>query len=259
MKKLEKLIGDFIPKESEEEALLRKIDSSNLPQHIAIIMDGNGRWAKQRGLKRIVGHKEGVKAVREVIETSARLGIKVLTLYAFSNENWKRPQYEINTLMKLLREYLHKELPTLMKNNIALHPIGRIYRLPKLVVKDLEYIKEQTKNNTGLTLNLALNYGARTEITDAFHKLYQALTEKKLKIEEVNEEIIDTFLYTKGQPHPDLLIRTSGEMRISNFLLWQIAYSEIWVTSTFWPDFNKKDLLAAIIDFQKRERRYGGL
>jgi undecaprenyl diphosphate synthase len=259
MKKLEKLIGDFIPKGSEEEELLRKIDFSNLPQHIAIIMDGNGRWAKQRGLKRVVGHKEGVKAVREVTETSARLGIKVLTLYAFSNENWKRPQYEINTLMKLLREYLHKELPTLMKNNIALHPIGRIYRLPKSVVKDLEHVKEQTKNNTGLILNLALSYGARTEITDAFHKLYQALTEKKLKIEEVNEEIIDTFLYTKGQPHPDLLIRTSGEMRISNFLLWQIAYSEIWVTSAFWPDFSKKDLLTAIIDFQKRERRYGGL
>jgi undecaprenyl diphosphate synthase len=259
MKKTEKLIGEFILEGSEEATLLRKINPSNLPQHIAIIMDGNGRWAKQKGLKRVEGHKEGVKAVREVIETCAHLGIKVLTLYAFSNENWKRPRYEINTLMKLLREYLYSELSNLTKNNIVFNPIGRIYRLPKAVVNDLEYVKEQTKNNTGLILNLALNYGARTEISDAFQKLYQAVKEKKLKIEEVNEEVIDTFLYTKGQPHPDLLIRTSGEMRVSNFLLWQIAYAEIWVTSTYWPDFNKKELFTAIIDFQKRERRYGGL
>jgi undecaprenyl diphosphate synthase len=161
--------------------------------------------------------------------------------------------------MKLLREYLHSELSNLTKNDIVFNPIGRIYRLPKTVVNDLEYVKEQTKNNTGLILNLALNYGARTEISDAFQKLYQAVKEKKLKIEEVNEEVIDTFLYTKGQPHPDLLIRTSGEMRVSNFLLWQIAYAEIWVTSTYWPDFNKKELFTAIIDFQMRERRYGGL
>lgn len=257
--KLQNLIGDIIPEGSQEELLVRKVDFSQLPQHIAIIMDGNGRWALKRGLKRIDGHKAGVKAVRQAIETSARLGIKVLSLYAFSIENWKRPRYEINALMKLLREYLKKELKNLMDNNILFHPIGRISMLPKEVVKDLNYVQEQSKKNTGLILNLALNYGGRTEIIDAFFKLHEDLKAKKLKAKEIDEELFSKYLYTEGQHNPDLLIRTSGEMRISNFLLWQIAYTEIWVTPTLWPDFSQKDLLTAVIDYQIRERRYGGL
>jgi len=258
-KKLQNLIGDFILEGSPEEFLVRRVDFSQLPKHIAIIMDGNGRWALQRHLKRIEGHKAGVKAARKIIETSAHLGIKVLSLYAFSIENWKRPRNEINALMKLLREYLNNEINTLMENNIMFNPIGRISMLPAEVVKDLTHVQERSKNNTGLILNLALNYGGRAEIIDAFFKLHEDLKTKKKKIKEIDEKLFSNYLYTKGQHNPDLLIRTSGEMRISNFLLWQIAYAEIWVTPTLWPDFSLKDLLTAIIDYQKRERRYGGL
>ena len=258
-KKKAELIGDFIPEGSPDEDLVRKIDFTHLPQHIAIIMDGNGRWALQKGLSRIEGHRAGVEPVRQVVEASAHLGIKVLTLYAFSIENWKRPANEVATLMNLLREYLHKELKAMMDNNIIFHPIGRISMLPKEVVKDLKYVEHKTKENSGLQFNLALNYGGRTEIVDAVLQLYNDLEAKKLKSKNIDEELLSNYLYTKGQPDPDLLIRTSGEMRISNFLLWQLAYTEIWVTPTLWPDFSRTDLLTAIIEYQKRERRYGAI
>jgi undecaprenyl diphosphate synthase len=246
-------------KESSADELYRQIDLNRLPQHIAIIMDGNGRWAKRRALPRVSGHREGIKSVRDVVETSARLGLKVLTLYAFSVENWKRPRTEINTLMNLLREYLHKELKTLLKNNIRFQVIGRWQELPEVVARDLQWGMDETRQNTGLIFNIALNYGGRTELVDAFRKIYRELNANGRDPEGLNEETISDHLYTSGIPDPDLLIRTSGELRVSNFLLWQIAYAEIWVTDVLWPDFRKQHLFQAIIDFQKRERRYGGI
>ena len=236
-----------------------QIDLTRLPQHVAVIMDGNGRWAKKRRLPRVSGHRHGIKSVREIVETSARIGLKVLTLYAFSVENWKRPRAEINTLMRLLREYLHKELRTLMKNNIKFQVIGRWHEMDLPVQKDLQWGIDQTAGNTGLLFNIALNYGGRTELVDAFRKMFDEMSRNGRDPEVVTEEAISNHLYTSGIPDPDLLIRTSGEMRISNFLLWQIAYSEIWVTDVFWPDFRKQHLYQAIVDYQKRERRYGGI
>lgn len=214
-----------------------QIDLTRLPQHVAVIMDGNGRWAKKRRLPRVSGHRHGIKSVREIVETSARIGLKVLTLYAFSVENWKRPRAEINTLMRLLREYLHKELRTLMKNNIKFQVIGRWHEMDLPVQKDLQWGIDQTAANTGLLFNIALNYGGRTELVDAFRKMFDEMSRNGRDPEVVTEEAISNHLYTSGIPDPDLLIRTSGEMRISNFLLWQIAYSEIWVTDVFGPIF----------------------
>jgi undecaprenyl diphosphate synthase len=244
---------------SPSDELYKKIDPDRLPAHVAIIMDGNGRWAKKRHLPRVSGHREGIKSVRDIVETSARLGLKVLTLYAFSVENWKRPRAEINTLMRLLREYLHRELDTLQKNNIRFQVIGRWQEMPVEVVKDLVWGVNETARNTGLLFNIALNYGGRTELVDSFRKIYELLNKNGRDPDIVTEELISENLYTSGQPDPDLLIRTSGELRVSNFLLWQIAYSEIWVTDVLWPDFRKKNLYEAIIDYQKRERRYGGI
>ena len=246
-------------KESRADELLRLIDLNRLPLHVAVIMDGNGRWAKRRGLPRVSGHRQGIKSVREIVETSARLGLQVLTLYAFSVENWKRPQSEINTLMGLLREYLHKEIETLMKNNIRFQVIGRWQEMPQAVSKDLEWGMERTSRNTGLLFNIALNYGGRTELVDAFRKIYRQLDRNGYDPDLLTEEIVSENLYTAGMPDPDLLIRTSGELRVSNFLLWQIAYAEIWVTDVLWPDFRRQHLYEAIIDYQKRERRYGGI
>jgi undecaprenyl diphosphate synthase len=246
-------------KESRAEELYSQLDLSRLPRHVAVIMDGNGRWAKKRRLPRVSGHREGIKSVREIVETSARLGVGVLTLYAFSVENWKRPRAEVNTLMGLLREYLRKELNTLMKNNIRFQVIGRWEGLPESVAEDLHWGTEQTCRNTGLLFNIALNYGGRTELVDAFRKIHEQLNANGRNPEDLTEELISKNLYTSGIPDPDLLIRTSGEMRISNFLLWQIAYAEIWVTDVLWPDFRKQHLYEAIIDYQKRERRYGGI
>ena len=246
-------------KEPRVEELYKAIDLSRLPTHVAVIMDGNGRWAKRRRLPRVSGHRQGIKSVREIVETSARLGLQVLTLYAFSVENWKRPQSEINTLMSLLREYLHKEINTLMKNNIRFQVIGRWKELPPAVIRDLEWGIQKTRNNTGLLFNIALNYGGRTELVDAFRKIYRELNRNGRDSEALTEETISENLYTSGMPDPDLLIRTSGELRVSNFLLWQIAYAEIWVTDVLWPDFRRQHLYEAIIDYQKRERRYGGI
>jgi undecaprenyl diphosphate synthase len=238
--------------------LVDQIDRSVLPAHIAIIMDGNGRWARKRGLPRVAGHRAGISAVREVVEGSADLGIPVLTLYAFSVENWKRPQTEVSYLMQLLKEYLNKELENIHKNNIRFRTLGRTDELAPSVRRELERAIARTSGNTGMIFNVALNYGGRAEIVDAVNQILRNGREEAAR-RGITEKEFAQHLYTAGLPDPDLLIRTSGELRISNFLLWQIAYAEIWVTETLWPDFGKRHLYEAIIAFQKRERRYGGL
>jgi undecaprenyl diphosphate synthase len=240
--------------------LAHALDPKRLPAHIAIIMDGNGRWAAQRRLPRVAGHQAGIGPVRSSVETCARLGVKVLTLYAFSVENWKRPRAEVETLWRLLRYYLKHELPDLQKNDIRLQAIGRIDALPTQVRRELDAVVEATSDNRGLLVNLAINYGGRAEIVDAVNAILDmARLEGSLDGLRIDEDLIATSLYTASCPDPDLLIRTSGEMRISNFLLWQIAYSELYVTETFWPDFTRTDLLQAVLEYQKRDRRYGGL
>ncbi len=250
---------EVVPTGSEEQQLLRAIDFARLPRHVAIIMDGNGRWAKLRHKRRVEGHRAGIASVRDVVETSARLGLEVLTLYAFSVENWKRPKAEVRTLMALLKHYLRKELDTLLKNNIRFQVIGRAPELPEDVRRELDRGEEATRRSSGLLFNIALNYSGRAEITDAVRRLVADALQNGHARAPIDESTIASYLYTAGQPDPDLLIRTSGEMRVSNFLLWQIAYSEIWVTEVLWPDFRRRHLLQAIVDFQKRERRYGGI
>jgi undecaprenyl diphosphate synthase len=250
---------DVVPSGPEERALLRSIDFDRLPRHVAIIMDGNGRWARLRHKRRVEGHRAGIASVREVVETSARLGLQVLTLYAFSVENWKRPKTEVSTLMSLLKRYLRRELSTLLQNNIRFQVIGRMEDLPPDVQDELRRGMEQTRHQSGLLFNIALNYGGRAEITDAVRRLLGDVLANGRDPGRIDEGTLSSYLYTAGQPDPDLLIRTSGEMRISNFLLWQIAYAEIWVTDVLWPDFRRRHLLQAVADFQKRERRYGGI
>ena len=248
-------ILSVVPPGSPEEQLARQVDFNRLPQHVAVIMDGNGRWAAQRHLPRVEGHRAGIDSVREVVETSARLGIRVLTLYAFSVENWKRPATEVSTLMMLLKRYLRLELNTLLRNNIRFRVIGRQEELAPDIRTELQMAVEKTASNGGMLFNIALNYGGRAEIVEAVKRL---VTEG-VRADEIDEGTFARHLYTAGQPDPDLLIRTSGEMRVSNFLLWQIAYSEIWVTDTLWPEFRKRHLLEAVLAYQKRDRRYGGI
>jgi undecaprenyl diphosphate synthase len=240
---------------SPEEQLARQVDFDRLPQHVAVIMDGNGRWAAQRHLPRVEGHRAGIDSVREVVETSARLGIRVLTLYAFSVENWKRPVAEVSTLMMLLKRYLRLELNTLLRNNIRFRVIGREDELAPDIRSELQLAEQKTAANTGMLFNIALNYGGRAEIVEAVKRMLAA----GVAPDAIDEQTFAGFLYTAGQPDPDLLIRTSGEMRVSNFLLWQIAYSEIWVTDTLWPEFRKRHLFEAVLAYQKRDRRYGGI
>ncbi len=240
---------------SPETDLVRQINFDQLPHHVAIIMDGNGRWAAQRHLPRVEGHRAGIDSVRDVVESSARLGIQALTLYAFSVENWKRPQTEVSALMALLKRYLRLELKTLVKNNIRFHVIGRPDELARDVREELQTGERKTAGCTGMLFNIALNYGGRAEIVDAVKRAMMSGIDPN----DLDEKRFAGLLYTAGQPDPDLLIRTSGEMRVSNFLLWQIAYAEIWVTETLWPDFRKRHLLEAIVAYQKRERRYGGI
>ncbi|OFW10285.1 MAG: di-trans,poly-cis-decaprenylcistransferase [Acidobacteria bacterium RIFCSPLOWO2_02_FULL_67_36] len=240
---------------SPEEGLARQVDFDRLPQHVAVIMDGNGRWAAQRHLPRVEGHRAGIESVRDVVEGSARLGIKVLTLYAFSVENWKRPPSEVSTLMALLKRYLRLELNTLLGNNIRFNVIGGRDELAPDIRGELKMAEEKTAGNGGMLFNIALNYGGRAEIVEAARRAMAA----GVTPDALDEQRFSEFLYTSGQPDPDLLIRTSGEMRVSNFLLWQIAYAEIWVTDTLWPDFRKRHLLDAILAYQKRDRRYGGI
>ena len=244
---------------------LNKVDSldqvarDRLPRHIAIIMDGNGRWAQKRALPRSMGHRAGVEALRKIVKACSNLGIEVLTVYAFSTENWKRPKDEVGVLMTLLTEYLRKELQELHQNNVLIRTMGRITDLPREALHELEHSMESTRNNTGLILNLALNYGGRSEIIDAVRKVSKDVLSGKQRIEEIDEECFSKALFTGGLPDPDLLIRTSGEMRLSNFLLWQLAYTEIVVVEDLWPDFGQKALLEAIKAYQKRDRRFGGI
>jgi undecaprenyl diphosphate synthase len=243
---------------SQEAGLLKLIDKNRLPKHVAVIMDGNGRWAGMRKLPRVAGHRAGIDSVRDIVESSAQLGLEVLTLYAFSIENWKRPRREVRTLMTLLREYLRRELKNVHKNNIRFQAIGRIHELEESVRAELRRAMRTTRDNTGMILNVALNYSGRAELVDTFNRLLREFKQNGHK-PLISEDLISQSLYTSGIPDPDLLIRTSGEMRISNFLLWQIAYSEIYITPTYWPDFRRKHLLEAILEYQQRERRYGGI
>ncbi|KEI10390.1 isoprenyl transferase [Clostridium botulinum C] len=251
-----KSIFNFTKGESNIESNLNK---DNIPKHIAIIMDGNGRWAKQKKLPRTLGHKAGVETIREIVKECSNLGVKILTLYAFSTENWKRPKEEVGALMKLLVEYLKKELKELHEENVIIRTIGDISKLPKICQEELTNAYNTTKNNTGLILNLALNYGGRDEIINAMKEIGAKIKEGTLSPEDINEEVISQVLYTKNLSDPDIIIRTAGEQRLSNFLLWQCAYSEFWYTDIKWPDFKKDDLCKAIYDYQNRDRRFGGL
>ncbi len=246
---------EWLPGDSADAELARELNAARLPRHVAIIMDGNGRWAGKRHLPRVEGHRAGIDAVRSVVETSARVGLDVLTLYAFSVENWKRPATEVGTLMMLLKRYLRSELSTLLENNIRFNVIGRSEELSPDVLHELRAAEHKTSKNTGMIFNIALNYGGRTEIVDAARRAIEA----GISPDALDERRFGELLYTGTQPDPDLLIRTSGEMRVSNFLLWQIAYAEIWVTDTLWPDFRCRDLLEAILAYQKRDRRYGAI
>ena len=245
----------------KESEVYRRLDAGRLPRHIAIIMDGNGRWAKRRHMPRVAGHRAGVTAVRSTVETAARIGIPALTLYAFSEENWKkRPQSEVGFLMGLLSRYLKAEVPTLNKNNIRLEYIGRLQELPADVQDRMAWAREATAHNSGMVLTLALNYSARSELVDAFRSIVNAAAQNGgLDHLQIDEDTVGRHLYTRHLPDPDLVVRTSGEMRLSNFLLWQLAYAEIYVTPTLWPDFRGLHLLEGIAEYQKRERRYGGL
>ena len=256
------MLSDFagvVQQGSRDEALLAAIAWDRLPRHVAIIMDGNGRWAAQRGQPRIAGHKAGVEAVRAAVDTGARLGLKALTLYAFSTENWKRPRYEIDALMRMLRRYLRLELDAIDKQDIKFQTIGRIGALAENVRKEIARATERTARNKGMILSVALNYGGRSEIVDATRAAVRRLMDEGARPDEITEERIASELYTRNLPELDLLVRTSGELRISNFLLWQSAYSEIYVTETLWPDFRRVHLLEAVVDYQRRDRRFGGL
>jgi undecaprenyl diphosphate synthase len=237
--------------------LLESIDKTNLPRHLAIIMDGNGRWAKQQGFIRVFGHENGAKSVKQTIKTCGTLGIEFLTLYTFSTENWNRPKLEVQALMKILINSLRKELVNMAENNIRLNAIGNLDRLPKSAQKELIDAIEKTKNNTGLTLTLALSYGSREELVSAVKAISDKVKNNIISIDTIDDSIINEHLYTQNLPDVDLLIRTSGERRISNFLLWQIAYAELYFTDVLWPDFKEQDLYEAIISYQKRERRFG--
>jgi undecaprenyl diphosphate synthase len=254
-----KNFADLIETDSREDILLKQINFERLPAHIAIIMDGNGRWAARRNLPRVAGHRAGAESVRASVETAARLHLSCLTLYAFSTENWKRPKLEVQALMALLKEFLRKEIRTLKENNIRFQTIGREEDLDASVRREIDLARRDTENNTGTLLSIALNYSGRADIIDAFKRLIAESMQSGKDPSQINEADLERHLYTGGLPEPDLLVRTSGEMRVSNFLLWQIAYSEIYVTETLWPDFRRADFFEAIIEFQKRERRYGDI
>lgn len=244
---------------SRGESLASQLDTDRLPAHVAIIMDGNGRWAARRSLPRVAGHRAGAAAVRRTVEAAAQLGIGYLTLYAFSTENWKRPRLEVEALMRLLKEFIRKELENLQTNNIRFQMIGRTEGLDLTVLDEIQKASRATALNTGLVMTVAINYGGRAEIIDACRQIAWEVASGRLNPAKIDDELISKRLYTKTMPDPDLLIRTGGELRVSNFLTWQIAYAEISVTETLWPDFEEEDLLRALIDYQKRDRRYGGI
>lgn len=244
---------------AEEAELLSRLDPDKLPKHVAIIMDGNGRWAAQRHLPRISGHQRGIRSVREIITFAREIGVKHLCLYAFSNENWNRPLKEVTRLMILLERYLIKELDTMMSNGIRFRAIGQIDRLQNSVSDLIKTVEEKTRHNTQMTLVLALSYGGRTEIVDAVKKIAVAIQDEQISVKDLDESLFSSYLYTHDLPDPDLMIRTSGEIRISNFFLWQVAYTELYFTKTLWPDFKKRDFLLALLDYQVRERRFGSV
>lgn len=250
---------EVVGSDRDEQALVSAIDFDRLPRHVAIIMDGNGRWAKSRHLPRLEGHRAGVESVRSVVETAARLGLPALTVFAFSTENWKRPTDEVSGLMGLLKLYIRRELKTLQENNIRFGVVGGLDGLPKDVRDELRRGIDGTADRTGLQFSLALNYSGRSELTDVVRRIAEGARSGTIDPSTIDEAVIERYLFTAHLPEPDLLIRTSGELRVSNFLLWQIAYAEIWVTDVLWPDFRRRHLLQAIADFQKRERRYGGV
>ena len=237
--------------------LLKKLNKDRIPAHVAIIMDGNGRWARKHGKKRIFGHKKGVETVRKIVEVSAEAGVKYLTIYAFSTENWRRSKNEVNYLMKLILDSLLKEIDELIKNNVVIRFIGTEEKLPGNYNKKVYETCKLSWQNTGLNLNVAMNYGGRREILEAVKKISQKVKDGKISVDDINEEMIANHLYTAGMPDPDLVIRTSGELRLSNYLIWQTAYSEFWFTDILWPDFTKADFITALLDYQSRERRFG--
>jgi undecaprenyl diphosphate synthase len=255
MRDLDRLAAPGTP----EREILDRLTPAALPRHVAIIMDGNGRWARQRGLRRVEGHRAGIRAVRDTVEAAARLELEALTLYAFSTENWKRPRWEVRTLMALLKEYLARELRTMVENNIRFRPIGRIAELEPEIQDSLERAVEATRTNSGLTFQIALSYSGRTEVVDLVRIAVDQAAAGRLTPGSVDEDWVAAHLATAGTPDPDLLIRTSGELRISNFMLWQIAYAELYFTPVLWPDFSTRDLLLAVADYARRERRYGGV
>ncbi|MBI4778242.1 isoprenyl transferase [Candidatus Desantisbacteria bacterium] len=243
---------------NKDKEILSLVDKSRLPEHVAIIMDGNGRWAQSRGLPRIAGHSEGMKSVKRVIKTANDLGIKALTLYAFSTENWSRPPKEIEALMALLCKYLRAEVKNLSKQNVQIRFMGKTHQLPELVQRELVKAIEETSKNSGLILNIALNYSGRADIVEGVSRLAADIKDGKIQVDEINETLFQGYLSTADLPEVDLLIRTSGEMRISNFLLWEIAYTELWITPIYWPEFNREHFYQALVDYQKRKRRFGG-
>lgn len=243
----------------KEVELASLISAEKLPRHVAVIMDGNGRWARKRGLPRIAGHRAGMNTLKEIITCSHELGIKVLTLFAFSTENWKRPSWEVDFLMRLPEEYLQKELKPLMEKNVVIKVMGDLDRLPEITKRVIQHALNSTKDNSGMILNFAINYGGRNEIINAVKKISEKVKEGTLQVDEISEDLFARYLYTRDLPEPDLLIRPSGELRISNFLLWQLAYTELWFTKILWPDFKREHFLKAILDYQRRERRFGGI
>lgn len=254
----EKIVFKFIKRNrNNDDKEIIELDYDRMPKHIAIIMDGNGRWAKERGLPRMMGHREGMKTIKKILDRSAHLGVKYLTLYAFSTENWNRPKDEVNALMNLIIEFAQKEGENLHKNNVKFNTIGDISKLPSNSLKAIKDLKELTKNNKGIVLNIALNYGGRNEIVYATKKICEKVCKGDINIEDINENLMSMNLYTKGMPDPDLIIRPSGEQRLSNYLLWQSAYSEFWYSNIKWPDFSERDLEKAIYDYQNRDRRFG--
>ncbi|MEN2766416.1 isoprenyl transferase [Ornithinibacillus xuwenensis] len=244
---------------SKREAPIQVDELKHVPEHVAIIMDGNGRWAKKRGLPRIAGHKEGMDVVKRTVEIAVHYNIKILTLFAFSTENWKRPKSEVEYLLKLPKDFIHTYLPDMIKNNVRIETIGDFDSLPEHTKEAVQYAKDKTKDNDGLLLNFALNYGSRKEIMRAIKLIMKDLDNQQLDLDNLDEEIVSKYLYTEGLSDPDLLIRTSGERRLSNFLLWQLAYTEFWFTDVLWPDFKEEIFVEALLDFQKRSRRYGGI
>lgn len=247
---------ESLPTENE---LRQALDLHHLPAHVAIIMDGNGRWATRRGLPRAMGHRTGVESLREIVKLCVELKLGVLTVYAFSTENWKRPMEEVNILMDLLVEYLHREINELCDNNVIINPIGRLHELPLSAREALKIARQRSSCNSGLIFNIALNYGGRTELVEAIRSIATKVQAGKLKAEDIDESTVAKHIYTAGQPDPDLLIRPAGEFRLSNFLLWQLAYAEFWLTPVMWPEFRRQHFLAALVDYQNRERRFGGL